>query len=66
MAESFVLLCRRTARVRGLHVVVTTSTVPVNNPPLAVEINGEREWLQPGGTYVLVKFTKESNDVQEH
>lgn len=66
MAESFVLLCRRTARVRGLQVTASTMSVPLNTSPISVEVNGESQWLQPGGTYVLVKFTKENANVQEH
>ena len=66
MAESFVLLCRRTARVRDLRVSVSTTKVPDNASPQSVMIEGEQQWLQPGGTYVIVKFTKEDNDVQEH
>lgn len=59
MAESFVLLCRRTARIRSMQVTVSTTTVPENGPPLSVEIDGSQQYLQPGDTYVLVKFTKE-------
>lgn len=56
MAESFALLCRRTARVRGLQVTVSTMSVPASTPPVPVEVDGITQWLQPGGTYVLVKF----------
>lgn len=66
MAESFVLLCRRTARVRGLHVTASMTTVPSEASPQSMEINGEQKWLQPGGTYVIIQFTREDNSVQDH
>jgi len=56
MAESFVLLVRRTARVRGLSVVVSTITVHSRSAPQQIDVNGQPTWMQPGGTYVLVKF----------
>jgi hypothetical protein len=63
MAESFVILARRTAKVRGLHVTVSTATVPAEASGahvLEVCINGnETVRLEPGGTYVLLKFAPE-------
>lgn len=56
MAESFVLLARRTARVRDLHVVASTTKVPKSGPPMKINVNGQEAELQPGGTYVLLKF----------
>ena len=66
MAESFTALCRRTARVRGLQVAISMKTVPNNASPEQVEVNGEQKWLQPGGTYVIVQFIKEDDNVQDH
>jgi hypothetical protein len=62
MAESFVLLARRTARVRGLHVVASTTTVPANAGPLMIRVDSMPTWLQPGGTYVLLKFTPQEEE----
>jgi hypothetical protein len=59
MAESFVILARRTAKVRNLHVTVSTMTVSATAAPLEVSVNDAPVWLQPGGTYVLLKFTSE-------
>jgi len=63
MAESFALLARRTARVRGLHVTVSTIAVPKSaKTPLEVKVNDEPQNLQPGNTYVLLKFEREETD----
>jgi len=60
MAESFMLLARRTARVRDLHVTVSTTTVPKGATPLEFCINdNETVRLEPGGTYVMLKFSPE-------
>jgi hypothetical protein len=58
MAESFVLLARRTARVRGLEVVISTVTVSKTAVPLPIQVNGEDVVLEPGGTYVILKFSE--------
>jgi hypothetical protein len=58
MAESFVLLVRRTAKVRGLSVAVSAMTIPRSKPDMknVIEVNGEQHSLVPGNTYVLMKF----------
>jgi hypothetical protein len=56
MAESFILLARRTARVRGLHVSASIIVVPENGPTTDAAIAHN---LEPGKTYVALKFTRE-------
>jgi len=61
MAESFVILARRTGKVRGLHVVASAIKVPENKPDrkLVVKINDAPVDLEPGKTYVLLQFSGE-------
>jgi hypothetical protein len=58
MAESFVLLARRTAKVRGLHAVVSAMTVARGAEALPIMINGQQLYLSGGHTYVILKFTR--------
>ena len=59
MAESFVMLARRTARIRGKKLVASTTSLPGGGKALEVEVEGEKTLLLPGKTYVMLKFVSE-------
>jgi hypothetical protein len=57
MAESFVLLVRRTAKVRDLEATVSTMTISdTSQRPFCLQVNGANVELEIGATYVLFKF----------
>ena len=58
MAESFVLLARRTARVRGLELAVSTIRVTEHTGVRDIQVNGGTTSLA-FGTFVLLKFGHE-------
>jgi hypothetical protein len=57
MAESFVLLARRTASVRGLKAHVSRHVLTERAKPETIEINDQEVRLEPGNTYVVLKFS---------